>query len=216
MLELALKAHHELPQVSVVYRMPFGELPEGRNPFGFKDGLHNPDVEGSGPTGHAGNEQPIKPGEFVLGYPDEHGETANVPIPAELRRNGTFVAIRKFHMDVAAFRRYLRAQADLKPDYFDAYRARMNANLAFHDGLDGKIDWPFDQHGDHPLTRLLLADFLVVDASRPFTEASYFEIERSMLERRTHVTPGGRWAQSGLHGFRLYPLRQRRKRPTHQ
>jgi deferrochelatase/peroxidase EfeB len=49
MLELALKAHHDLPQISVVYRMPFGELPEGRNPFGFKDGPHNPDVEGSGP-----------------------------------------------------------------------------------------------------------------------------------------------------------------------
>ena len=27
---------------------------------------------------------------------------------------------------------------NLKPDYFDVYRTRMNANLAFHDGLDGK------------------------------------------------------------------------------
>src|SRR4029453_9752018 len=47
-LELARRAHDELPQISVVYRMQFGELPEGRNPFGFKDGLHNPHVEGSG------------------------------------------------------------------------------------------------------------------------------------------------------------------------
>jgi len=94
---------------------------------------------------------------------------------------------------------------DLKPDYFDVYRARMNANLAFHDGLDGKIDWPFDQHGDHPLTKLLLADFLVVDASKPFAEATYFEIERSMLERRTHVTPGGRWLNQDFMDF-LYTL----------
>src|SRR5499427_5098900 len=71
---------------------------------------------------------------------------------------------------------------DLKPDYFDVYRVRMNANLAFHDGLDGKIDWPFDQHDNHPLTELLLADYLVGDASKPFAETSYFEIERSMLE----------------------------------
>ena len=49
-LELARKAHHDLRQISVVYRMQFGELPEGRNPFGFKDGLHNPHVEGSGPA----------------------------------------------------------------------------------------------------------------------------------------------------------------------
>jgi Dyp-type peroxidase family len=110
-LELARKTHHDLPHISVVYRMQFGQLPEGRNPFGFKDGLHNPQVEGSGTTGQAGNEVPIKAGEFVMGYPDELGQTAQAPIPEELRRNGTFVAFRKFQMDVAAFRKYLRAQA---------------------------------------------------------------------------------------------------------
>jgi Dyp-type peroxidase family len=108
-LELARKSHHDLQHISVLYRMQFGELPEGRNPFGFRDGLHNPHVEGSGPAG-VSTAATIKAGEFVMGYADERGETADVPIPLELRRNGTFVAIRKFHMDVAAFRRYLRAQ----------------------------------------------------------------------------------------------------------
>ena len=115
-LELAQSTHQDLPLISVVYRMQFGELPGGRNPFGFRDGLHNPSVEGGGQAGQAGSEAPIKAGEFVLGYPDELGETANVPVPLELRRNGTFVAIRKFHMDVAAFRRYLRAQATSPED----------------------------------------------------------------------------------------------------
>ena len=110
-LALARMAHRDLSEISVVYRMQFGELPEGRNPFGFKDGLHNPHVEGSAPAAHAGHEAPIKAGEFILGYPDENGEIATVPIPDELRRNGSFVAMRKFHMDVAAFRRYLRAHA---------------------------------------------------------------------------------------------------------
>jgi len=110
-LEVARRAQHELPAISVVYRMPFGELPEGRNPFGYKDGLHNPHVEGSGPAPLAGAEPSIKAGEFILGYPDENGEPAQAPVPRELRHNGTFVAFRKFHMDVAAFRRYLRAQA---------------------------------------------------------------------------------------------------------
>jgi hypothetical protein len=90
---------------------------------------------------------------------------------------------------------------NLKPDYFDAYRVRMNANLAFYDGLDGKIDWPFDHQGNHPLTKLLLADFLVVDASKPFAETSYFEIERSMLEGRAHATPGGRWLNQDIMDF---------------
>jgi Dyp-type peroxidase family len=123
-LELAHKTHHDLPHISVVYRMPFGELPEGRNAFGFKDGLHNPHVEGSSPAGAAGNEAPIKAGEFVMGYPDEQGETAQTPIPEELRHNGTFVAFRKFQMDVAAFRQYLRAQAS-SPEEEELLAAKM-------------------------------------------------------------------------------------------
>ena len=47
-LEQASQSQRELPKISVVYRMKFSELPEGRNPLGFKDGLHNPHVEGSG------------------------------------------------------------------------------------------------------------------------------------------------------------------------
>src|SRR5262249_50743133 len=78
-LELARKTHHDLPRISVVYRMQFGALPEGRNAFGFRDGLHNPVVEGSGIAGQIGNEAPVKAGEFVMGYTDEGGETAQTP-----------------------------------------------------------------------------------------------------------------------------------------
>jgi hypothetical protein len=78
------------------------------------------------------------------------------------------------------------------PDYRGAYRARMNANLAFIDHLDGVTHWPLSAEGPHPLTELLLADFLVVDVSKPYSENSYFEIERAMLEGRAHKTCGGR------------------------
>ena len=81
---------------------------------------------------------------------------------------------------------------DLSPDYAGAYRARLNANLAFFDRLDGRIDWPPDEQGDHPLTELLLADFLVVDTSKPFTDGSFLEIERAVLAGRPHTTCGGR------------------------
>src|SRR4026208_2602929 len=47
-LEQARQSQMDLPKISVVYHMKFSELPEGRNPFGYKDGLHNPHVEGSG------------------------------------------------------------------------------------------------------------------------------------------------------------------------
>jgi hypothetical protein len=70
----------------------------------------------------------------------------------------------------------------------------MNANLAFYDRLDGKTDWPPDAKGTHPLTELLLADFMVVDVSKPFAEDDgYFEIERMLLKGAVHQTCGGRW-----------------------
>ena len=82
----------------------------------------------------------------------------------------------------------------LGPAYIGAYRARMNANLAFYDRLDGKTDWPPDAKGTHPLTELLLADFMVVDVSKPFAEDDgYFEIERMLLKGAVHQTCGGRW-----------------------
>ena len=39
---------------------------------------------------------------------------------------------------------------NLGPTYLGAYRARLNANLRFWDGLDQKTDWPPDTNGAHP------------------------------------------------------------------
>jgi hypothetical protein len=77
--------------------------------------------------------------------------------------------------------------------YLGAYRARLNANLAFWDGLDGNQDWPLDQDGTHPLTELMLADYLVVDVTRPYAEqGSFLEVEQAARDGRPHRTCGGR------------------------
>lgn len=81
----------------------------------------------------------------------------------------------------------------LAEGYQGAYRARLNANLAFWDGLDGKTDWPADGNGAHPLTELVLADYLVVDVSKPYAEhGSFFEIERAARGGSPHESCGGR------------------------
>jgi hypothetical protein len=81
----------------------------------------------------------------------------------------------------------------LGESYAGAYRARLNANLAFWDGLDGKVDWPLDEDGNHPLTDLVLADFLVVDVTKPYLEhGSFLEIELSSRAGHPHQTCGGR------------------------
>jgi hypothetical protein len=81
---------------------------------------------------------------------------------------------------------------NLSPYYLDAYRSRLNANLARYDRMDGKTDWPPDDQGNHPLTGFLLADFMVIDISKPFSEGSYLEIDRAVLAGRAHTTCGGR------------------------
>ncbi|MGW4942116.1 DUF4331 family protein [Actinoplanes sp. NPDC004185] len=81
----------------------------------------------------------------------------------------------------------------LADGYLGAYRARLNANLAFWDGLDGAVDWPADDNGDHPLTRLVLADHLAVDIGKPYqAHGSFLEIEQAVLAGREHTTCGGR------------------------
>ena len=81
---------------------------------------------------------------------------------------------------------------NVSPTYAGAYRARLNANLPFFDRLDGRIDWPPDDRGVHPLTEMLLADFLVVDTTKPYSDSSFLEIERAVLAGRPHTTCGGR------------------------
>jgi Domain of unknown function (DUF4331) len=81
----------------------------------------------------------------------------------------------------------------LSAAYEGAYRTRLNANLAFWDGLDGKTDWPVREDGAHPLTELILADFLVVDVTKPYAEqGSFLEIELAARRGEAHRTCGGR------------------------
>ncbi len=81
----------------------------------------------------------------------------------------------------------------LQDGYLGAYKARLNANLTFWDGLDGTVDWPPDADGNHPLTDLVLADYLVVDVTKPYAErGSYLEIEIAARRGEPHRTCGGR------------------------
>ncbi len=77
--------------------------------FGFRDRLSQPAIEGSGEEPTPGSGAPLKPGEFILGYSDEEGPVANLPQPAVLSRNGSFMAYRRLEEHVVQFREFLRA-----------------------------------------------------------------------------------------------------------
>ena len=110
-LERARRAHQELSGVELIWRQDCYQLPTGRTSFGFKDGIGQPTVEGSGIEGSEPEGRPIKAGEFILGYPDETGSLPPMPSPEVLGRNGTYLVFRKLHTRVAAYRQYLRVKA---------------------------------------------------------------------------------------------------------
>lgn len=110
-LEEARVAYQATPGVQVIWEQDVHQLPTGRTTFGFRDGISHPNIEGVGLPGSNPREAPIKAGEFILGYPDETGNLPPMPRPDALGRNGTYVAVRKIHTNVAAWRRYLRANS---------------------------------------------------------------------------------------------------------
>ena len=112
----AREAYQNVAGITAIWRQDCYALPTETEPFGFKDGISHPAIEGSGIPGTNPHEVPLKPGEFVLGYTDEYGGVAPVPQPEILGRNGSYVVFRKLHQRVAEFRRYLKANASNADD----------------------------------------------------------------------------------------------------
>jgi Dyp-type peroxidase family len=76
--------------------------------FGYRDRLSQPAIEGSCDIPTPGSGGLLKPGEFILGYPDESGPGPALPQPEILSRNGSFMAYRRLEEHVGAFRSFLR------------------------------------------------------------------------------------------------------------
>jgi len=116
LVERARRADEGLAGVEMIWQQDCYQLPTGRTSFGFRDGIGQPAVEGSGLPSSNPKEEPIKAGEIILGYPDETGELPPMPAPEVLGRNGTYVVFRKLHTRVAAYRQYLRQKAASRAD----------------------------------------------------------------------------------------------------
>ncbi|HEV7475433.1 MAG TPA: Dyp-type peroxidase [Pyrinomonadaceae bacterium] len=140
-LARARETYQKLKGVVAIWRQDCSAPEHEREPFGFRDGISHPAIEGSGIPGTNPHERPLKPGEFVLGYPDEMNMQPAIPQPEVLGRNGTYVVFRKLHQRVAAFRRCLKENStSLEQEEFIAAkmmgRWRSGAPLAlcpFHD-----------------------------------------------------------------------------------
>jgi Dyp-type peroxidase family len=103
--------------VTVLFRQDFGAQPGDLNSLGYKDGIDQPAIEGSGVEPPPAWGRPIKAGEFLLGYPGEAGVTLPMPQPDVLGRNGTYVGLRKYQSRVGAFNRFLRANGGTQQEF---------------------------------------------------------------------------------------------------
>jgi Dyp-type peroxidase family len=106
---VAREQYETLSGVTVLQTQDFGQQPDDLNPLGYKDGIDQPPIEGIGVAPLPGQGQPIKAGEFILGYPGEAGVPLQMPQPVILGRNGTYVGLRKYQSRVGAFNRFLHA-----------------------------------------------------------------------------------------------------------
>ena len=110
-LDHARDALRDLSGVVPIWQQDVHVPADLRNALGFADGISHPAVAGSGIPGTNPHEEPLKAGEFVLGYEDETYTVAPVPQPEVLGRNGTYVVFRKLHTRMAAWRQYLHQNA---------------------------------------------------------------------------------------------------------
>ncbi len=103
----------------VAHKQDAVALPNRREHFGWADGFSQPSIEGGPGTSKPGQGVPqddgltwrdLRPGEFVLGYPDEDDQTTSGPA-ATLLQNGSYMVYRKLYQDVALFRTELYKDA---------------------------------------------------------------------------------------------------------
>jgi Dyp-type peroxidase family len=106
----ARERYQRMTGIEAIWRQNCHALANDKEPFGYRDGISHPAIAGSGIPGSNPHEQPLKAGEFVLGYPDELGGVQKTT-PEILGRNGTYVVFRKLHQRVAEFRRFLKTNS---------------------------------------------------------------------------------------------------------
>ena len=85
-------------------------LPGRKEHFGFRDGIAQPELKGSGRGGLEGNL--VEPGEFLLGHRDGYGNVSYGPeSPAGFAFgvNGSYLVFRQLAQDAEAFWRYAAA-----------------------------------------------------------------------------------------------------------
>lgn len=109
--------------------------PVGREPFGFVDGISQPEVDWDGTLEPGGAKDRlyrdrIALGEFLLGHENEYGFVPDHPVEDGIGHNGTYLVYRQLEQDVAGFWNWVTQEAG--PGEALAFAERMVGR-----GIDG-------------------------------------------------------------------------------
>jgi Dyp-type peroxidase family len=119
-----IEQHAATNGVTTIFRLEGNTLPgerAGHEHFGFKDGIsqpgvrqfHEPDPDDHDERkGHPGTEL-VQPGEFVLGYRDEHHDDRDHNAIPGWMKDGSFQVLRRLAQDVPGFWAQMRQAEDL-------------------------------------------------------------------------------------------------------
>jgi Dyp-type peroxidase family len=102
-------------------------LPENKEHFGFRDGISQPIIKGSGRPGP--KDDMVEPGEFIMGYKNNYGVFPDTPLinsdqgelnllptdaagsgKKDIGRNGTYLVMRQLEQNVEAFWTFMNEQ----------------------------------------------------------------------------------------------------------
>ncbi len=125
-LDYYVQLKEEFPSMGLqeVYKIDGQTQPNNKEHFGFRDGISQPIIEGSGRVG--ATDDVIKAGEFLFGYRNEFGVYPDTPLISkdqgnmnllptdaegsgkkDIGKDGTFMVMRQLEQDVNAFWSYL-------------------------------------------------------------------------------------------------------------
>lgn len=100
-------------KIEILLEHDFGSDNNVKNVFGYRDGISNPEIKGSGiQTPPSNRDEAIAAGEFILGYEGEAGTILPMPQPEILGKNGSFMVLRAYNSHVAAFNKFLKDNSD--------------------------------------------------------------------------------------------------------
>ncbi len=101
----------------------------------------------------------------------------------------------------------------ISDEFKPAFRKRLVDSLTEWDSRDGKTDWT--PAGIAAAANVYLDDFLLFDVTKPFSDTSFFEIEKSTLRGQPYQTGGGRTIDASVFDMMMTWMVNNDREPMH-